>query len=223
MILLCISKYFNMDAKNALQDLKEIRSLMDRSTRFVSLSGLSGVLAGLYALAGAIVGYFILKNTHGRDYVNNADYLLSTSWKNNAALQMTVAAATVLVLAAVTAFFLTRCKAAKHNQKVWTSQSIRLVVNFMMVLGIGAIFIQALLQQGRFALVAPSMLIFYGLACLHASKYTLGTVKYLGLSCAVLGLINMQFLDYGLYFWAAGFGLCHIFYGSIMYFKYDRT
>lgn len=58
---------------------------------------------------------------------------------------------------------------------------------------------------------------------MNASKYTLGTVKYLGLTCAALGLINTQFLGYGLYFWAAGFGLCHIVYGLIMYNKYDRN
>ncbi len=211
-----------MDAKTALEDLKEIRSLMDRSTRFVSLSGLSGVLAGLYALAGAFVGHYILKNAQDTRHVNATDSLLLAPWQNNATLQIIVTAAVVLVLATLTSFFLTRFKAAKHKQKVWTSQSIRLVVNFLMILGIGAFFIAALLQLGHLALIAPSMLIFYGLACIHASKYTLGTVKYLGLSCAVLGLINLQFLGYGLYFWAAGFGLCHIFYGSIMYVKYDK-
>jgi len=211
-----------MDAKNALNDLREIRSLMDRSTRFISLSGLSGVLAGMYALAGSVVGYFIIKKANRMGYSDTLDALRTTPWERNPSLQIIVTAVIVLLLAVITAYFLTKLKAAKHKQKIWTSQSIRLVVNFMIVLGIGAFFTLALIQAHLLVLVAPSMLVFYGLACVHASKYTIGTVKYLGLSCAALGLINTQFLGYGLYFWAAGFGLCHIIYGTIMYVKYDR-
>ena len=92
----------------------------------------------------------------------------------------------------------------------------------MIPLSIGALFTLALLQYNLIGLVAPAMLVFYGLACMNAAQFTLGTVKYLGLSCAILGLINTQFIGYGLYFWAAGFGLCHIIYGAVMYYKYDR-
>lgn len=211
-----------MDAKNALDDLREIRSLMDRSTRFISLSGLSGVMAGIYALAGAVVGYFIIKKANRMGYKDTLDALLTTPWERNPSLQILVTAAIVLLLAIITAYFLTKLKAAKHKQKIWTSQSIRLVVNFLVPLQIGAFFTLALIQYHLLPLVAPSMLVFYGLACINASKFTIGTVKYLGLSCAVLGLINTQFLGYGLYFWAAGFGLCHIIYGTVMYLKYDR-
>lgn len=211
-----------MDKNNALEDLKEIRSLMDRSTRFISLSGLSGVLAGFYALAGAVVGFYIIRNANNRGYTDTIDALTTTPWERNPSLQIIVTAGVVLVLAIITAYFLTKLKAAKHKQKIWTSQSIRLVVNFMIPLNIGAFFTLALIQYHLLAFVAPSMLVFYGLACIHASKYTIGTVKYLGLSCALLGLINTQFLGFGLYFWAAGFGLCHIIYGAVMYYKYDR-
>lgn len=211
-----------MDSKNALDDLREIRSFMDRSTRFISLSGLSGVLAGGYALAGAVVGFFILKKANRMGYKDTLHALLTTPWERNPSLQILVTAAVVLLLAVITAYFLTKLKAAKHKQKIWTSQSVRLVINFFIPLGIGAFFTLALIQYNLIGLVAPSMLVFYGLACIHASKYTLGTVKYLGISCAVLGLLNTQFLGYGLYFWAAGFGVCHIVYGTIMYVKYDR-
>jgi hypothetical protein len=37
--------------KEHLDTLHEIRNLMERSSRFISLSGLSGVFAGIYALA----------------------------------------------------------------------------------------------------------------------------------------------------------------------------
>jgi hypothetical protein len=93
----------------------------------------------------------------------------------------------------------------------------------MAPLSVGALFTLVLLQYQLIGLVAPAMLVFYGLACMNAAQYTLGTVKYLGLSCAIIGLINTQFIGYGLYFWAAGFGVCHIIYGAVMYYKYDKA
>ncbi|PRX12246.1 hypothetical protein LY02_02657 [Nonlabens ulvanivorans] len=213
---------FIMTKDKVLDDLKEIRSIMDKSTRFISLSGMSGVMAGFYALIGSIVGYFVIENARERGYTDTLDSLLSTPWERNPSLQILVIAGIVLFMAVVTAFFLTKIKAAKYKQKIWNKQSIRLVVNFLAPLTIGGLFTLALLQYGLLFLVAPAMLVFYGIACMNAAKYTLGTVKYLGLSCAILGLINTQFIGYGLYFWAAGFGLCHIIYGAVMYYKYDR-
>jgi hypothetical protein len=211
-----------MNTDKYLEDIKEIKSLMNKSTRFISLSGLSGILAGIYALIGSVFGYFVILDARRNGYTETIDSLVKTPWDSNPSLKIFVIAGVVLFLAVVTAYFLTKAKAKKHNQKVWTKQSIRLVVNFLIPLGIGGLFTLALLQYHLLELVAPAMLIFYGLACINASQYTLGTVKYLGLSCAVLGLINTQFIGFGLYFWAAGFGLCHIIYGAVMYVKYDR-
>ncbi len=205
-----------------LEDIKEIKSLMNKSTRFISLSGMSGIMAGIYALIGSVIGHFIIQNAYEKGYRDTINTLFETPWTQNPSLQIFVVAAGVLLMAVVTAFFLTRTKAKKHNQKVWTKQSIRLIANFMAPLSIGAIFTLVLLQYNLLELVAPAMLVFYGLACMNAAHFTLGTVKYLGLSCAILGLINTQFIGYGLYFWAAGFGLCHIIYGTVMYYKYDR-
>ena len=73
-----------------------------------------------------------------------------------------------------------------------------------------------------FGLVAPTTLVFYGLALLNASKYTLGDVKYLGYTQVILGLICAVFPNYGFWFWVIGFGFMHIVYGLIMYVKYDK-
>jgi hypothetical protein len=211
-----------MTTDKYLEDIKEIRSLMNKSTRFISLSGMSGVMAGIYALIGSVMGYFIIQNAYRNGYTETLNRLNSTPWDQNPSLQILVVATSVLFMAVCTAFFLTKAKAKKHQQKIWTKQSIRLVINFMVPLNIGALFTLALLQYQFIGLIAPAMLVFYGLACMNAAPYTLGTVKYLGVSCALLGLINTQFIGYGLYFWAAGFGLCHIIYGTAMYYKYDR-
>ncbi|MEO9954818.1 hypothetical protein [Nonlabens sp.] len=211
-----------MKTDKYLDDIKEIKSLMNKSTRFISLSGMSGVMAGIYALIGGVFGYFIIEKARENGTRDTLDRLTTTPWDQNPSLQILVVAAIVLFMAVLTAFFLTKAKASKHKQKIWTKQSIRLVVNFMVPLNIGALFTLALLQYHLIGLVAPAMLVFYGLACMNAAQFTLGTVKYLGLSCAILGLINTQFIGYGLYFWTAGFGLCHIIYGAVMYYKYDK-
>jgi hypothetical protein len=79
-----------------------------------------------------------------------------------------------------------------------------------------------LLKNGYYGLIAPITLIFYGMSCLNASKYTLRDVRYLGITQIILGLIAVEYSGYGLYFWVIGFGICHIVYGSVMYYKYDR-
>ena len=84
-------------------------------------------------------------------------------------------------------------------------------------------FILAMLQYDEWRFVSSACLIFYGIALVNASKYTLRDVKWLGVLQIVLGLINTQFIGYGLYFWTAGFGILHIVYGIIMWWKYERS
>ena len=87
----------------------------------------------------------------------------------------------------------------------------------------GAIYLWQLMEAGSFGLIAPGSLIFYGLALINASKYTLGEIKYLGYFQLLLGLVNCTMPGYGLYFWAMGFGVLHILYGIIMWYKYERN
>lgn len=211
-----------MDNKKYINDIQEIRSLMSKSTRFISLSGMSGIMAGAYAVLGGIAGHFILQRAYRLGQRDTLDRLFTISFDKNPSLQIILVAATVFILAVVTAFFLTKAKARKHRQKIWNAQSLRLVKHFMIHLSIGGVFTLVLIQYDLLGLVAPAMLVFYGLACIHAAPYTLGTVRYLGISCAILGLINTQYIGYGLYFWTAGFGFCHIIYGVVMHYKYDR-
>lgn len=211
-----------MTKEKYLDDLKEIRTIMDKSTRFISLSGLSGIMAGIYGLLGSAVGFYII-NTQ-KIYFNTFSYekLTAGDILSNHGLIIIGTALIVAGLSIITAYFLTIKKARKHNQKIWSSQSRRLVLNFLIPLATGGLFVLVLMQYKLIGLVAPAMLIFYGLSCVNASKYTIGTVKYLGITCIALGLINTQFIGYGLYFWALGFGVCHIIYGAVMHFKYDQ-
>lgn len=127
----------------------------------------------------------------------------------------------VLLLSIVTGIFLTVRKAKKNKTHIWDASSKRVVINFLIPIVTGGLFCLVLIDQEIFSLIASSTLIFYGLGCINASKYTLGDIRYLGIINVVLGLISTQFIGYGLYFWAFGFGVMHIVYGTLMHFKYD--
>ncbi len=206
-----------MENEKYLNDISEIKNLMNRSSRFISLSGLSGILAGLYCLIGAGLAYKIIY--FDAVTLNNYSDLIITQ---TMLLQLFSTAASVIVLSLVTAIVLSSRKAKKSNDNVWNSASKRLVINFLIPLLTGGIFILFLIEKEILGLVAPLTLLFYGLACVNASKYTLGDIRYLGITMILLGLLSTWFLGYGLLFWALGFGICHILYGSIMYYKYDR-
>lgn len=209
-----------MDSNKYLDDISEIKDIMNRSSRFISLSGLSGVLAGVYALIGAGLAYIRLKTVSGANY-EGLSGRSSSLWGTDIVKDLTLIALAVIVLAAVTGFIMTLRKSKKSGEKVWNTSSKRLVFNFLIPLFAGGIFCLVLIQYGIPGLVAPATLIFYGLACVNASKYTLGDVRYMGIAFIILGLIATQFIGYGLYFWALGFGVCHILYGALMHFKYD--
>ena len=203
-----------MKNEKYLQDISEIKQLMNRSSRFISLSGLSGVFAGIYAIVGAVVAGSLLENENLNSVDPNiSDELLS---------QLFLVAVAVLVLALGTAVFLTTRKAGRNGQKIWESTTKRLLINFFAPLTAGGLFCLVLVQYELIGLIAPAMLIFYGLSLIHASKYTFGDLRSLGYANLVLGLIATQFLSFGIYFWAIGFGLFHIVYGIWMYKKYDR-
>jgi hypothetical protein len=207
-----------MESKNYLDDLKDIKDLMNKSTQFISLSGLSGILAGVYALIGA---YFAYKTIYfdSSTLSNYSNLVISFE----AVINLLIIALTVIIASLLTGVVLSVRKAKKINEKVWNASAKRLVINFMIPLVTGGLFILFLIEKEILSLVAPLTLIFYGLACVNASKYTLGDVRYLGITMILLGLLSTWFLGYGLLFWALGFGFCHILYGGMMYFKYDRV
>ncbi|MCJ8209156.1 hypothetical protein MUY27_05515 [Mucilaginibacter sp. RS28] len=193
-----------MESKDVYAELSSIKNIMERSTRFISLSGLAGVMAGIYALAGAGVAYQLLNN-------------------GPADVQLLVAVALgVLVISMGTAIWLSYRKASKKGQSIWTQSSKALLFAGMVPLVTGGCFTLMILSQGNYELIAPCCLIFYGLSVVSASKYTFGDVKWLGILEILLGLIATLLPGYGLLFWALGFGVLHIIYGTIMHFKYDR-
>ncbi len=200
----------------AEKDLNEIKGYMQRSTRFISLSGLSGVFAGIYALLGAALSYFTVMQT--REY--NPEPTTNLNQEN--LLSLITIALSVLILSLFTAYFLTKRNAKKHNQKIWDTTSKRMLINLLIPLITGGLFALMLVYQKHYALIAPSLLIFYGLSLINGSKYTLHDIRGLGFCEIALGLLAMLFYGNDLLFWSIGFGALHIVYGALMYWKYER-
>lgn len=216
-----------MENKDLYDEINSIKKIMERSTKFISLSGLSGIMAGVYALIGAILAYTILPPYTITRY-SDLEYshtgtigLLYGDGYNYVGILFLIALA-VLLLSIGTGIWLTARKAKRKGQTVWNQSSKALLKNGVLPLLAGGAFILILLSHGYYHIIAPSCLIFYGLALAAASQYTYGDVRWLGITEIILGLLAMMLPGFDLLFWSLGFGIMHILYGSIMYFKYDR-
>lgn len=212
-----------------IETLQDIKAMMDRSSRFISLSGLSGVAAGICALIGAWFAAGIINNSgvikYSTENVNDIEYngfgisILKSFMGQN----LFWIAIITFIAAFSVAFLFTYLRSRKQGIPVWGSSAKRLMWNVLLPMLVGAVFLLKLIEAGVFGLIAPGCLIFYGLALVNGSKFTLGEIRYLGYAMIILGLINCWFPGFGLYFWAAGFGLLHILYGLVMWNKYERT
>ena len=214
-----------MDSRNKhLETLSEIRSLMERSSKFISLSGLSGIAAGVIALLGATVVFLYLGKTPFDGQLNTSLRTALNSggkWGLAPLDFFAIVAIAVLVTAVAAGIYFTTRKAARKGQNIWNSLTKRLLVSLAIPLVTGGIFCLVLIREGNVHLVAATMLIFYGLALVNASSLTLRDIFFLGISEIILGLIALNFIGLSLEFWAIGFGVLHIVYGTLMYYKYD--
>lgn len=203
-----------MEKEKYIQDLRQIKEIMDRSSKFISLSGLSGVAAGIIALAGAWYAY---QNIYTESDFYGYQVVIISSESIASIIGL---GALILILSVSAGIFFTAQKAKKANQKVWNAQAKRLLINLSIPLVTGGLLCLIFLSRGFIGIIAPLTLIFYGLALVNASKYTHEEIRSLGIIEIALGLLSAYFIGFGLLFWAIGFGLLHIVYGIIMHYRY---
>ncbi|MDQ3109540.1 MAG: hypothetical protein M3R17_06560 [Bacteroidota bacterium] len=202
------------ETDDQLKALSEMRDLMNRSSRFLSLSGLSGICAGVFALIGAAVAWKFLYATdvelYRDTYVRAYTFFFAD-------------AGLVLFFSLLGGWYFSNKRAKKAGVPLLDETALRMLANLFIPLATGGLFCIALLYYGVIGMIAPATLIFYGLALLNASKYTVNDIRYLGICQIILGLISTAFIYHGLIFWAIGFGLMHIIYGIVLYYKYERA
>ncbi len=197
-----------------IEDLKDIKDMMSRSSRFSTLSGLSGITVGIIALIGAWLAYTFVFAT--------SDYLMLdkvTIPRDHLTLLLLIAITTIVVSIALV-FGLTAREARKRQHTAWDAQTRRILLNLLIPIGAGGIACLLLLMKGYVGIVLPLTLLFYGLALVNASKYTLNEIRSLGLLEILLGLVALHLIGYSLILWAIGFGGLHILYGILVTLKY---
>jgi len=198
--------------KEYKHDIEVIRTMMERSTRFLSLSGWAGIMAGIYAFAGAWIASEVLQfNPDKFQYEYSGD-----------SFSLFVLAFAVIIVAVLTALFDSRKKAASRKVKAWNATSKRLLINMAVPLFSGGALIVILFLSGLTGLIAPLTLIFYGIALFSAGNFTFNELRIMGLAQIALGLLNCWFIETGLLFWVIGFGVIHIVYGIYMHIRYAK-
>lgn len=204
-----------MKEKDYIRDIAEIRSMMERSSKFLSLSGWAGVLAGIYALSGVYIAY--------KFFQFNPNEIAYNSIKLPLTLQKVILLAIItLIMTIGTAILLSSKKANKRNENIWNPTAKRLVISMSVPLITGGLLILILISKGLIGLITPFTLLFYGLALYNASKYTYQDLKTLGIIEIALGIIGTYYVEYGLILWALGFGILHIIYGIYLHYKYEK-
>ena len=199
------------------EELAEIKSMMERSTRFLSLSGLSGILAGIYSLSAAGLAWYWI-------------YFPSSSWGAGAESlsfrdllnRLLFLGLATLIAAVSSAYFLSKKREKAATQPFWSPASKRFLVALFLPVALGGFFCFALLHESAFELIPAAMLLFYGIGLVQSAQFTLGEIKNLGFTQLVLGLIAAFFPDFGLLCWALGFGVFHLIYGGLMYYRHER-
>lgn len=201
----------------SLEVLTEIRSIMHKSSRFLSLSGWSGIWAGATALVASAFAYMSYRELYLEPPVGEGLVLMS-----RVVFPFVVLAAATLAIAVLGALFFTWRKNRKQGEATFTAAARKLAISMMIPMCAAGLFILCFIQNRDFAYIVPASLIFYGLTLINSSKYTFSDIRYLGLSEVIIGCIALFIPEMGLYLWALGFGIMHIVYGTIMWFKYDR-
>lgn len=206
------------EERDYIRDIAEMRSMMERSSKFLSLSGLSGILFGAYALLGAYIAYKVF-SFHPTEIVYPSTNPESLPFS---LVKVIFLAILILVMAIATAVFFSHKKAKGRGERLWNPTAKRLLMHMLVPLAAGGLLILVFISKGLIGFIAPLTLLFYGLALFNASKFTYGEVRSLGLIQMALGLTGSLFIEYGLLFWAVGFGVFHIIYGIYLHHKYER-
>lgn len=205
-----------MNQKDLINQIGQIRSLMEKSSKFMSISGLSGVLIGSYALIGAVVAYIML-------YGFNSQFGYRDHYVNSESIPALVfISLAVLIVSIGTGYYMAKQKAKKSGQSIWNPTSKALFQAMAIPLLTGGILALILVYQQNFGMIASTLLIFYGLSLSAASSFSFRELRWLGVLDIVLGLLALCFPGYGIYFWAAGFGVLHIIYGLIVHQRYEK-
>ncbi len=192
-----------MNKDKALESVNEIKELMEKSSKFISISGFAAIMAGIYASIGASIIVLIPSLTDTLE-------------------PMIIVAAAVLAASAITACILSYNKSKRMRQKFFSKLAYRALWNFSLPMLTGGILCISILCHGYYGIVSSITLLFYGLTLVNVSKFTYSNIAWLGYAFICLGIIDSFWEGHSLLFWTIGFGGFHILYGILFYIHYER-
>jgi len=176
--------------------------------KILSLMGWPGIYLGFVGTVGALVANSIVESPIGE--LEKLRFLM-------------IDAAVVGVLAVAAAAFLSARRLKRAGLSMWGSDSRGVVLELTVPLLTGAVFCYVLLLNRMYLAVPGSLLLFYGLALAAAAKFGHFEIRVLGVVEIALGFAALAFPVHALMYWAMGFGIAHILYGSLIYFKYELS
>ena len=223
MFTLYFKVLFMSEQNQHLESLRDIKKLMETSSRFISLSGLSGVAAGVCALVSAwIARVEISDSANGVDLTEVRNAYRQPEGYTSLESRLILLAALTFIVAFCLAFLFTYSRSRKTGVPIWGHVARKVMINVSVPMIMGGLVIWRMIDYGIYGFIAPVCLLFYGLGLINASKYTFSEIRYLGYGQIILGAVNLWMPGYGLYFWALGFGVLHIVYGFLMWWKNER-
>jgi hypothetical protein len=202
-----------------LEDIKVIKKLMEESSRFLSLSGISGIIAGLLAITGAVAAKLIITGSSLADDWYAVPFAGDPA-NNRTVVLLLADMAVVLVLSFGAAVLFSSRKARKSGRNAWTPITRRMLASLFIPLVTGGLFFLLTLSRVPANVTVASTLIFYGLAVISAGKFTFGEIHWLGVLEVATGLICLLLPQWSILIWAVGFGAIHIVYGLFMHLRY---
>ena len=176
---------------------------MEKSSKFISISGFAAIMAGIYASIGASI-------------------IVLTPSLTDTLEPMIIVAAAVLAASAITACILSYNKSKRMRQKFFSKLAYRALWNFSLPMLTGGILCISILCHGYYGIVSSITLLFYGLTLVNVSKFTYSNIAWLGYAFICLGIIDSFWEGHSLLFWTIGFGGFHILYGILFYIHYER-
>ncbi len=185
------------DAREAEENLRVIRQLMERSTKYSTFSGFSGILAGAASITGCLV-------TRSLSQTDPAAFRVAflVTWS-------------LVILFAIGAdYLLTKRRAARVGKRVLSRLGKQMFLASAPGLGTGALLTLYFLRHNLLGDIYPVWMLCYGIAVCAVGLFSQREVSYLGAAFLLAGAATLLFCPtFGLPMMAVTFGAFHILYG----------
>lgn len=175
--------------QHAADELRFIRTTMERAVRFDAVPGVGMILMG----TSAVVAY-------GATLLA-PDYYWLTIWL------VTAVAAFITGVAAMA------LKARRGGLSLWSRPAQSFVFTFVPPLAVGVLLTGALGAAGAHLLMPGSWLSLYGIAALTGGAFSVRSVSVMGTGFLLLGATALLYPVAGPALMVCGFGVLHVAFG----------